>query len=268
MSSKKVIKKEFRLCKKCGTIRKWEEFRPNGNGRTPKRVCIYCKHNSKGILDNIDHYELQCYERILLETGKAPFDHTKVNHEINQVCLVCGQIKELNEFRIRRGKGNKDDYINHSCKLCEAYYTAQWRINNPERAEEYSKQYRSSGRAKENYINLAHRNLLNHLYKRAKNNAKRSKVDFNLDKYDIVIPEKCPYLNIPLTSNVGCGHKRNRDSYSIDRINPKKGYVKGNVQIISRMANTMKNEASIDELITFAENVLKIHKYNKDEDIV
>jgi len=41
------------------------------------------------------------------------------------------------------------------------------------------------------------------------------------DKYDIVIPEKCPYLNIPLTSNVGCGHKRNRDSYSIDRINPK-----------------------------------------------
>jgi len=92
---------------------------------------------------------------------------------------------------------------------------------------------------------------------RAKNNARKSNLNFNLDKSDIIIPINCPYLGIELSYNKKDGVL---DHYfSIDRIDSSKGYVKGNVQVISRLANTIKNNATIDQLITFSQNVLKIH---------
>ncbi len=161
---------------------------------------------------------------------------------------------------MRKGKNGKPSYRIHHCKVCEAYYTYTWRLKNPEKALEYRKYYNESGKARENYINLAHRNLHNHLLLRAKHNAKAKNVEFNLEIEDIIIPDKCPYLEIPLKNNVGKTKTGLKDSYSIDRIDSTKGYVKGNIQIISRLANTMKNEASLEELKTFAKNVLKLHK--------
>lgn len=260
----------LRLCKRCGEFKELSKFKLNRKSDTKttyKRYCIDCVRSKENKLDNLDSYEILLYERIFLESGQKAFDISLVDHSKNQVCLKCGQIKDLNEFRLRLGKKNTT-YRCHHCKSCEAYYTNKWRKLNPERALEYTTYYRKSGKSKENYINLAHRNLKNHLLLRAKHNAKSRNLDFNLELEDIIIPEKCPYLEIPLTNNVGKTKTGLKDSYSIDRIDSKKGYIKGNVQIISRLANTMKNEASIEELITFSKNVLKIHNKNKDEDIV
>lgn len=82
--------------------------------------------------------------------------------------------------------------------------------------------------------------------------------DFNIEVEDIVIPEKCPYIDINLSTDI-CDIKE-LNYYSIDRIDSTKGYVKGNIQIISKLANTMKNNATIEQLISFAEGVLKQHK--------
>jgi len=72
-------------------------------------------------------------------------------------------------------------------------------------------------------------------------------VPFLLTESDIVIPETCPVLGIPLKLGAGdC-------SPSLDRIIPDLGYVPGNVVVMSHRANTIKNNATLDELRTIAE---------------
>jgi hypothetical protein len=96
------------------------------------------------------------------------------------------------------------------------------------------------------------------IWYRARESSKRGGKEFNLEVSDIVIPEYCPYLGIKITTDMDERHQSGY--YSIDRIDNNKGYVKGNVQIISWLANTMKNKATIEELLVFSENVIKIHK--------
>lgn len=51
--------------------------------------------------------------------------------------------------------------------------------------------------------------------------------------------------------------KRCNKEQPIDKIDNSKGYVKGNIQIISMKANAMKNSASLEELHTFCKNILR-----------
>jgi len=69
---------------------------------------------------------------------------------------------------------------------------------------------------------------------------------FDLDESDLIIPEFCPVLGIPIFFEDGNGPKSH--SPSIDRLIPSKGYVKGNIHVISRKANRIKNDATLDEL--------------------
>lgn len=91
----------------------------------------------------------------------------------------------------------------------------------------------------------------------AKATAARKNLDFNLEESDIVIPSHCKYLNIPLTQSLGEGVIWSNTS--LDRIDSSLGYIKGNVEVISRKANSIKNMATIDELRVFAKNVLEIY---------
>ncbi len=90
----------------------------------------------------------------------------------------------------------------------------------------------------------------------AKRRAKLSNLEFDLVEQDIVIPEKCPYLKIPLVHSRPRGDSR-RDIASLDRIDPSKGYTKDNIEVMSWLANTMKNNATPELLVTFAKEVLK-----------
>lgn len=95
-----------------------------------------------------------------------------------------------------------------------------------------------------------------HMFTRAKDRAKKSNLEFNIEIKDIVIPDLCPYLNIPLF--VGRGRQTD-NSPSLDRIDSTKGYIKGNIQVISNKANAMKYSATLEELVKFARSVLEMH---------
>lgn len=81
-----------------------------------------------------------------------------------------------------------------------------------------------------------------HMLNRARGRAKATGLDFDLTLEDIKIPDICPALNIPLD------RKTRSSCPSLDRIDNNKGYVKGNVIVISYLANRIKNNASIEQL--------------------
>ena len=60
--------------------------------------------------------------------------------------------------------------------------------------------------------------------------------EFNIELCDITIPNTCPVLGTPMVAP------------SLDRIDSSKGYVKGNVRVISKRANMLKNNATIEEI--------------------
>ena len=78
------------------------------------------------------------------------------------------------------------------------------------------------------------------LFNSAKSRAKRKHFAFNILLSDIVIPKLCPVFNVPLVRNTNYAP-------SVDRINPKKGYIKRNIRVISKRANTLRNNGTIAE---------------------
>jgi hypothetical protein len=71
-------------------------------------------------------------------------------------------------------------------------------------------------------------------------------LEFNLTVDDIFIPEFCPVFNVKLELNQKQGGGNN--SPALDRIDNSKGYIKGNVQVISSKANRIKSDATIEEI--------------------
>jgi hypothetical protein len=128
-----------------------------------------------------------------------------------KTCKNCGVWKLRKDFHAHKlCKGG----INTVCKVCRRPLSVQQHIEKPVEMKMFSA---------------------------AKMRAKKKRREFNLELSDIVVPERCPVLNVLL--------KYNSDySPSLDRIDSTKGYVKGNVRVISKRANVLKNNATIEEL--------------------
>lgn len=93
------------------------------------------------------------------------------------------------------------------------------------------------GRAREAYRRDPRANWL----AAARSRAKRAGVPFDLTKDDIDIPTHCPVLGHKL--EIG-DRRQSETAPSLDRLRPERGYVKGNVFVISYQANRWKNNAS------------------------
>lgn len=84
----------------------------------------------------------------------------------------------------------------------------------------------------------------------AKRRAQDNGLEFNIDITDIKIPLFCPIFKwIRLEKTRG---RAGPSSPSLDRINNDKGYIKGNVRVISWRANESKGDRKPKELIALA----------------
>lgn len=97
----------------------------------------------------------------------------------------------------------------------------------------------------------------------ARNRAKKEGFEFSITLEDIAIPEKCPVLRLPLTKQLGLG-RRVALSPSLDRKDNTKGYVPGNVWVISWRANFLKSNATVAELKKIVRAMQKIERENRD----
>lgn len=83
------------------------------------------------------------------------------------------------------------------------------------------------------------------MLKAARRRAKQLGLTFDLTRSDIVIPQSCPVLGIQLQIARG---KASDNSPTLDRIDNKLGYVRGNICVISHRANRLKADSTVKEI--------------------
>ena len=168
----------------------------------------------------------------------------------------------------------------------EAYFK-QYALDNAEKKKAYRKEWYQKNKEKKKQYALEHKedikaykkeyysknkdsflqqqrdyyatpeNRAKRIYAKARARAKETGIEFTITVQDIVIPTHCPYLGIELTHELGKGQLESNSS--LDRIDSTKGYVPGNVQVTSRLANTMKSNASQETLLRFAQGIFEVH---------
>ena len=90
------------------------------------------------------------------------------------------------------------------------------------------------------------------LWSKAKERAKEEGVPFKISPLDVIVPASCPVLGIPIYPGIG---KQTPNSPSLDKIIPQLGYVRGNIKVVSYRANTIKQNATAEELRKVADYV-------------
>lgn len=94
-------------------------------------------------------------------------------------------------------------------------------------------------------------------FRRKRENAKRGKWEWDLTFHDIEWNTTCPVFGIELDWFTD---KKADNSPSYDRVDSKKGYIKGNVRIISLRANRIKNDGTVEEhlqIVDYMKSYLK-----------
>ena len=138
----------------------------------------------------------------------------------------------------------------------EKEYQKLYRQKHKLKLKEYAEQYYLKNKDKMLQANLErkHSNPERILWQSAKDRAIKFNLPFDIEISDVIIPSHCKILGIPLFEGSG---KPTANSPSLDRIDPKLGYVKNNIQVISFKANTIKSNATKEELIVFSYWILE-----------
>lgn len=166
---------------------------------------------------------------------------------ILKICNLCNKEPALSNFKGKSGK----------CRECRNFILRQQRLVvkdkiNEKNREQYIKHKDRFRKTQKKYEQkkaiLERTDKIRHakyLIQAARARSRRLKLQFSITYLDIPIPECCPILGIKLYKN----NKISYNSATVDRIIPEKGYIKGNVMVISCKANQIKNNGTPDEIL-------------------
>lgn len=187
-------------------------------------------------------------KRIAHNEANKKYREKKLEENPFKKCSRCGNIKPTESFIYSKTEKRHKS----KCKECRHESYLEQKEKSTERANKYYKNNKDKilEKARERRNN----NLANEMIKSAKGRAKKKGLEFDIDETDIIIPEYCPVLGFRLEKGNGKVHK---NSPTIDRINPNKGYIKGNVIVVSQRANTIKTNATIEE-------IFKVYEFYKN----
>lgn len=167
-------------------------------------------------------------------------------------CTACSTIRK----RAWRAKNAEHDRAS----------ARKWRSQNPTKVSTYRERSREQRNANSIKWNAEHRDIVNHrgrkrrlgdlpkhMWKAAKARATAKNIPFDITVEDIgLVPDVCPILGIELKAGT-----KSINSPSLDRLVPSLGYVKGNIWIISSLANSIKASKTLEEL---KQNYESLHK--------
>jgi hypothetical protein len=160
---------------------------------------------------------------------------------LTKLCTKCQQELPLTQFfkRSEKRKTDRRKYKNgpatfyrSNCKKCTRQTTRAY----DDKVRIYMTEYLRSYRIK---------NAAMFMLASAKNRAKKLGRECTIKLEDVVVPEFCPILGIRMEKQA---YKAQDNSPSLDRIDSNQGYIKGNVQVISRRANMLKSNATLEEI--------------------
>ena len=151
-------------------------------------------------------------------------------------------------------KYNQNHYAKHGEKVKDK--AKQYYHDNKDKVLKTVQEYRDNNRPiiQEKGREYYRRKLPNRLLNAAKARARKHNIEFTITLEDIIVPQHCPLLGIELKVAEGKTASKS-NSPSLDRFDSNKGYVKGNVWVISQKANTMKSNASLEELTMLVTNL-------------
>lgn len=261
---------ESKVCNKCGQEKLIRNFPKDVSGKYHRNTCSKCIR---------EWDKLPAAEREAIKLAKR----TEILTRIEKKCSKCNTIKPIDQFY--KSDRNADGKMTE-CKRCDTRRTVNRRselvrtlkdrqipithtcqkCGEEKSYLEFNKNVRLvSGLdstckkcSKQTWLQYANddTNRKKMLLRRVQTKSERLNIEFDLTLDDIIIPDVCPILGIPLRfGNRDKGYTQSADesSPSLDRIDPDGGYIKSNVLVISWRANRLKGNASIEELIKLAE---------------
>ena len=194
---------------------------------------------------------------------------TNAHKRETKTCSVCGDEFPLDHFYLRRDRGKRIS----RCKKCNGLASKKsW---SKKTTEERRLIYREHGKWFEQQAQGGNlKAIIQHKLCSWKGNAKRKNVPFDLTT-DFLInlwkgqKGRCYYTNkeLNITSGQGRGDitlVSRPDQFSLDRLIPSLGYVRGNVVWCGWLINTMKNLMSEEQFYQVCEDILQHRKSNNE----
>lgn len=154
----------------------------------------------------------------------------------------------------KHGHVDVRDVSDRSCYTCKLIKAAKWKHLNPEKHAEASGKWQKKNPESLKNTRLRRKSKNPRTYwaracvNSARSRAKEKGFPFNITVEYIlsITPDVCPVFGVDFDF-AGTGRIR-PESPSIDKIIPEKGYVMGNIAVISMKANSIKRDATLHDI--------------------